>query len=64
MGDALASRDLMQGLRDLGVATGGPSPMRPRDRSRFLAKLDDVVNAVMRRSNSELDEINVVVVGI
>jgi uncharacterized protein YaiI (UPF0178 family) len=48
VGNALATRDLMQGLRDSGMVTGGPAPMQPKDRSRFLAKLDEVVNAVMR----------------
>lgn len=48
IGSALATRDLMDELRQGGVATGGPAPMTPRDRSRFLSKLDEVVNAVRR----------------
>ena len=31
-----------------GTVTGGPAPMTPKDRSRFLSKLDDMVNAVRR----------------
>ncbi len=48
IGSALAMRDLMEHLRQTGEASGGPSPMTPRDRSRFLAKLDESVNAVKR----------------
>jgi uncharacterized protein YaiI (UPF0178 family) len=48
VGEALAMRDLMEGLRQAGEATGGPAPMTPRDRSRFLSKLDELVNAVRR----------------
>ena len=48
VGEALAMRDLMEGLRQAGEATGGPAPMAPRDRSRFLSKLDEIINAVRR----------------
>jgi hypothetical protein len=48
VGAALATRDLMDELRQGGVVTGGPAPMTPRDRSRFLSKLDEAVNAVRR----------------
>jgi hypothetical protein len=48
VGEALAVRDLMQELRDAGAATGGPSPMTAKDRSRFLSRLDETVNAVRR----------------
>ena len=48
VGAALATRDLMDELRRGGVVTGGPAPMTPRDRSRFLSKLDEAVNAVRR----------------
>jgi alkylation response protein AidB-like acyl-CoA dehydrogenase len=34
--DALASRELLSHLRDLGAITGGPAPFDKRDRSRFL----------------------------
>ena len=36
---ALASRELMSNLRAMGEITGGPKPMTPRDRSRFLSAL-------------------------
>ena len=48
VGAALATRDLMDELRQGGVVTGGPAPMTPKDRSRFLSKLDEAVNAARR----------------
>lgn len=49
IGEALASRDLMSQLRDLGTVTGGPAPFEKRDRSRFLQRLDETIQAVGRR---------------
>ena len=48
IGADLATRDLMNELRQGGAVTGGPAPMAPKDRSRFLSKLDEVLNAVRR----------------
>ena len=48
IGAALGMRGLMDELRQGGVITGGPAPMTPRDRSRFLSKLDEAINAVRR----------------
>jgi len=48
IGAALATRELMDGLRQGGTMTGGPPPMTPKDRSRFLSRLDEMVNAVRR----------------
>jgi uncharacterized protein YaiI (UPF0178 family) len=48
IGSALALRELMADLRQDGTVTGGPRPMSPKDRSRFLAKLDETINAVRR----------------
>ena len=48
IGAALALRDLLDGLRQGGAVTGGPAPMTPKDRSRFLSSLDEAVNAVRR----------------
>ena len=48
IGSALALRDLMDELRQGGTVTGGPAPMNAKDRSRFLSKLDETVNAVRR----------------
>lgn len=52
IGEALAVRDLMTDLRQAGAATGGPSPMTPKDRSRFLSKLDELLVAARRRAKS------------
>ena len=48
IGHMLGMRELMEDLRQSGTVTGGPPPMTARDRSRFLSKLDEVVNAVRR----------------
>ena len=48
IGDALANRELMAYLRDSGSITGGPAPFEARDRSRFLQKLDDLVQAILK----------------
>jgi hypothetical protein len=40
IGDVLATRNLMDGLRSAGQITGGPKPFAPRDRSAFLSALD------------------------
>jgi len=48
IGSALALRDLMDELRQGGVVTGGPAAMTPKDRFRFLSKLDEAVNALRR----------------
>jgi uncharacterized protein YaiI (UPF0178 family) len=42
IGEALATRELMTGLRVYGVG-GGPPPFGPKDRSRFLERLELVV---------------------
>jgi uncharacterized protein YaiI (UPF0178 family) len=48
IGAALATRELMDELRQSGAVTGGPAPMTAKDRSRFLSKLDEAVNAARR----------------
>jgi uncharacterized protein len=48
IGEALAMRDLMGDLRQAGAVAGGPSPMTAKDRSRFLSKLDEIINGVKR----------------
>ncbi len=50
IGDALARRELLSQLRDMGTITGGPPPMRPRDRSKFLAALHEVVERALRQN--------------
>jgi uncharacterized protein YaiI (UPF0178 family) len=49
IGEALASRELLSHLRDLGTITGGPAPFEKRDRSRFLQRLDETIQAVRSR---------------
>ena len=48
IGGALANRELMAYLRDMGEITGGPAPFAKRDRSRFLERLDQVIQAALR----------------
>jgi uncharacterized protein YaiI (UPF0178 family) len=49
IGDSVATRDLLSELRDAGEITGGPQPMKKSDRSRFLQRLDEVVQAIRRK---------------
>jgi uncharacterized protein len=46
IGPALATRNLLSELRQLGEVTGGPPPFNKRDRSRFLQALDKAVNEI------------------
>ena len=48
VGSALAARDLSAYLREIGLQTGGPAPFAKRDRSQFLQRLDQVIQAVRR----------------
>ena len=50
IGMALAGRELMQGLRETGEITGGPRPFSKADRSRFLDRMETVVQAAKRRT--------------
>jgi len=43
IGNTLATRNLMDSLRSAGAITGGPRPFAPRDRSAFLAALDQAI---------------------
>lgn len=49
IGDALASRELQSHLRDMGTLIGGPAPFQKRDRSRFLHRLDEIIQALRRK---------------
>lgn len=49
VGNALATRDLMAGLRDAGSITGGPPPFQRKDSSRFLQTLDSIIQEIKRR---------------
>jgi uncharacterized protein YaiI (UPF0178 family) len=48
IGMALATRDLMQTLRESGEVTSGPRPFSPRDRSAFLSALDQAIVRLKR----------------
>ncbi len=49
IGMAMANRELLSNLRAMGEVTGGPKPMTPRDRSRFLSALDEAVQKARRQ---------------
>lgn len=49
IGDALATRALLEMLRQSGVMGGGPALFAKADRSRFLSKLDETIHAIRRR---------------
>jgi hypothetical protein len=48
IGMTLATRNLMDSLRSAGEITGGPKPFAPRDRSSFLAALDQAIVRLKR----------------
>lgn len=50
IGDVLATRDLLAEVREYEEVGGGPPPFQKRDRSRFLQKLDELVNAIRREA--------------
>ena len=54
IGEALAGRELLSHLRDLGTITGGPAPFAKRDRSRFLQRLDETVQAIRGRKQQAM----------
>ena len=49
IGQALASRAVMEHIRSTGEITGGPKPFDRADRSRFLQALDEAVQRERRR---------------
>ncbi len=49
IGEALATRELLSHLRDLGTVTGGPAPFDQKDRSRFLHRLDETIQTLRRK---------------
>lgn len=48
IGNTLATRNLMQELRESGQITGGPRPFSPKDRSAFLSALDLAIMRLKR----------------
>lgn len=53
IGEALATRELMDQLRQGGLTGVGPAPFSAKDRSRFLMKLDDTIHAVRRAGRAK-----------
>jgi uncharacterized protein YaiI (UPF0178 family) len=53
VGEALASRHLLTQLRDQGIMMGGPPPFAKKDRSLFLQKLDEMVQAIRRSASPD-----------
>ena len=49
IGTALATRNLLADLREMGEVTGGPPPFAKKDRSLFLQQLDQAINAILRK---------------
>ncbi len=49
IGHAVATRDLLSELRGAGKVTGGPPPLKKRDRSRFLQQLDEMIQTIRRK---------------
>ena len=52
IGGQLAVRDLKSNLRESGIESGGPPPISAKERSRFLSKLDELVQAGLRGHHS------------
>jgi uncharacterized protein YaiI (UPF0178 family) len=48
IGESLARRDLSAHLREIGLTTRGPAPFEKKDRSRFLQRLDELVQRLRR----------------
>lgn len=46
VGSAMAMRELMKDLRERGESKGGSAPMDKKDKSRFLGKLDQIIQSL------------------
>ena len=52
IGNLLATRNLKTQLRETGVMSRGPAPMSAKERSRFLSKLDELIQRGLRESRT------------
>jgi uncharacterized protein YaiI (UPF0178 family) len=52
IGDVVATRDLLSGLRSAGELTGGPPPLTKHDQSRFLQQLDQMIQSIRHKHPS------------
>ena len=53
IGEALATRELMADLREAGTVTGGPAPFEKKDRSNFLQRLDEIIQAIKKERRNQ-----------
>jgi hypothetical protein len=51
IGQALATRELMSHLRNMEQVAGGPAPFEKRHRSRFLQRLDETIQSLLRKKS-------------
>lgn len=49
IGAALATREMMSHLRQLGDTKTGPAPMAKKDRSQFLSTLDQIIQSLRKQ---------------
>ncbi len=52
IGEALATRELKEHLRQMGAVTDGPPPFTPADRRHFLSRLGEAIHAARQTRNS------------
>jgi uncharacterized protein len=53
IGQALATRELLAGLREAGTIMGGPAQFQKKDRSRFLQSLDRIIQGIRRTTGND-----------
>ena len=51
IGIALATREIMEKIRETGEMTGGPPPFSKADRSKFLDQMEMIVQKAMKSYN-------------
>lgn len=54
--EALAAREILSQMRDMGLMTKGPSPFGKKDRSRFLQTLEETIRQVRRAPRQDSEE--------
>jgi uncharacterized protein YaiI (UPF0178 family) len=52
VGERLAVRDFMDGLRGAGIETSGPRPYNPKDKATFAAALDRALTRAARAAKA------------
>jgi len=51
IGSAVANRELMQNLRQMGEIRGGPAPMDKKARSNFLGAIDRILQSLKKEGH-------------